>query len=110
MALCDLYNCAVDSDTNTVFNLFPRKVAASAATELALLRKDGFFHVLLPSKAETVDLPGFMCMPPQIVEAVFREDPAIHHQKALQTHSPVKLHSSGCTTAALTRMLAIRSS
>jgi hypothetical protein len=66
LALCDLYNCAVDvydSDSNTVFNLFPRRVAASAATELALLRKDGFYHVLLPSKAESVSLPGFMCKP-----------------------------------------------
>lgn len=80
LALCDLYNCAVDvydSDRNTVYNLFPRKVAASAASGVALLRKDGFYHVLLPSDAESVDLPGFMCIPPQILDAVFRDDPAM---------------------------------
>lgn len=72
LALCDIYNCSVDvydCDSNAAFTLFPCKLAASPPSEVALLRIDKCHHVLLPSTATNVMLPGLMCVPPDIIAA-----------------------------------------
>jgi len=73
LALCDMFESSavvVDRCSSRVYEVFPRQVAAGAISRVSLLRQDGFWHVLLPSRATDVELPALMAVPPAAWQAV----------------------------------------